>query len=267
MSNSQKSGSRFSIKHGASGKHFIVGQDLYNELFEIREYKYWITMLFMYDFKKDRDYFTFKSWKPGTKIEKIDYAFTLEMCSMVCFLQKSPIGTSCKKIIDKLIQEYDLKKSEEFKSAADQIESLENTISSYAKSVHFLKYQNESLEARIKEMNDSIKKVAIDHTGVDCIEYADSDEALFTTTEVARKFGLSAVKLNQILRDLGVQYKVFKIWRLDKKYAGLGYLKIEKAMYLAADGTEKVKTLQKWTTNGKYFVYDILEKNHIEMRK
>lgn len=50
-----------------------------------------------------------------------------------------------------------------------------------------------------------------------------SDESL-TTTQIAMNYGMSARKLNQILRGLGIQHTVNKQWIPYQKYLGNGYV-------------------------------------------
>ena len=50
-----------------------------------------------------------------------------------------------------------------------------------------------------------------------------SDESL-TTTQIAMNYGMSARKLNQILRRLGIQHTVNKQWIPYQKYLGNGYV-------------------------------------------
>ena len=76
-------------------------------------------------------------------------------------------------------------------------------------------------------------------------------------TEIAKDYGLSGRKLNQILNDKGVQYKTPSgQWVLYSKYDGHGYVKTQsKILY---DG--EVKYYTKWTAKGQKFIDDLLKK-------
>lgn len=76
-------------------------------------------------------------------------------------------------------------------------------------------------------------------------------------TEIAKDYGLSGRKLNQILNDKGVQYKTPSgQWVLYSKYDGHGYVKTQSTILY--DG--EVKYYTKWTAKGQKFIDDLLKK-------
>lgn len=76
---------------------------------------------------------------------------------------------------------------------------------------------------------------------------------------IAKDYGMSARKMNQLLADLGVQYKQGTIWLLKQKYAGYGYTQTK--THLSEDGHVHVSTY--WTQSGRLFLYDLLKGNYI----
>ena len=85
-----------------------------------------------------------------------------------------------------------------------------------------------------------------------------SDE-LLTISQIAKEFGLTGWKLNELLNKLGVQYKQGKIWVLYAKYDDEGYTKYTTHLI---QGTGSV-TYTKWTQRGRKFIYKLLEENGI----
>lgn len=81
------------------------------------------------------------------------------------------------------------------------------------------------------------------------------------TSQIAADYGMSAIALNRLLHDLGVQHKVGKQWLLYKKHMNQGYTKSETTLIPMADGTEKAVMNTKWTQKGRLFIYELL-KNH-----
>ena len=85
-----------------------------------------------------------------------------------------------------------------------------------------------------------------------------SDE-LLTISQIAKEFGMTGRKLNELLNKLGVQYKQGKIWVLYAKYADEGYTKYVTHL---VSGTGAI-TYTKWNQKGRKFIYKILEENGV----
>ena len=81
-----------------------------------------------------------------------------------------------------------------------------------------------------------------------------SDESL-TTTQIAMNYGMSARKLNQILRGLGIQHTVNKQWIPYQKYLGNGYV-VGHPIELP---NGKAKEVTRWTRAGQKFIYSKLK--------
>ena len=81
-----------------------------------------------------------------------------------------------------------------------------------------------------------------------------SDERL-TTTQIAMNYGMSARKLNQILRGLGIQHTVNKQWIPYQKYLGNGYV-VGHPIELP---NGKTKEVTRWTIAGQKFIYSKLK--------
>lgn len=79
--------------------------------------------------------------------------------------------------------------------------------------------------------------------------------SLITTTEIAKDYGLSAKKLNRILRDEHVQFHQSGRWFLYASYAEQGYTQSKTHEY----GEGKTKTHMYWTQKGRLFIYDLLK--------
>ena len=76
-------------------------------------------------------------------------------------------------------------------------------------------------------------------------------EGLITTTLIAKDFGLSARKLNDILNKEGIQYKQGRTWVLYSKYQDKGYTQTV---------TDKEGHInRKWTQAGKKFIVELLQ--------
>lgn len=86
------------------------------------------------------------------------------------------------------------------------------------------------------------------------VEYHDdvlNADDLMTATQVAKSLGLTSAKiLNDILKDLKIQYKQSGNWVLYAKYTKKGYAKL----ITTRDGYKQLK----WTEKGRQFIYKTL---------
>lgn len=149
------------------------------------------------------------------------------------------------------IREFDRMKEELEKIQVKQITEKESYL------LNILKANNELERAvAINEYEVGYIK-PLEHKG----EYVDSvllSETLLTTTQIAKDFGLSAIKLNKILHEQGVQYKQSGQWLLYAKYLQEGLC--QSNTYLCEDG--EARFLTKWTQKGKMFIYNLLKEKY-----
>lgn len=74
-------------------------------------------------------------------------------------------------------------------------------------------------------------------------------------TQIAKDYGMSGRKFNELLHDLGIQYKFRKTWLLYQHYADLGYTQ---SKTFAIDAEKSVMHTY-WTQKGRLFLYDLLK--------
>ncbi len=84
-----------------------------------------------------------------------------------------------------------------------------------------------------------------------------------TVSQVAADYGLSAMKLNKILKEEKVQYKVNNQWLLYSKYQNKGYTKSKTVDVVHTDGSRSVKMNTRWTQKGRLFIHELLTKRGI----
>lgn len=73
----------------------------------------------------------------------------------------------------------------------------------------------------------------------------------FTSTEIAKDYGLSAQTFHQTLHSLGILYPVNDTWQLYSEIAGYGYTTTK---------NENGKIGTYWTPDGRYFVEMVLRR-------
>ena len=80
-------------------------------------------------------------------------------------------------------------------------------------------------------------------------------KTLVPVSMIAKDYGLSAMKFNLLLHELGVQYRMAETWLLYQKYADQGYAHSQ--THVLDNGTTIVTTC--WTQKGRLFLYQLLK--------
>lgn len=78
-------------------------------------------------------------------------------------------------------------------------------------------------------------------------------------TQIAKDYGMSGRRLNELLKALGIQYRFRKTWLLYQPYAELGYTQ---SKTFAIDAEKSVMHTY-WTQKGRFFLYDLLKREGI----
>ncbi|MGU3462945.1 phage antirepressor KilAC domain-containing protein [Bacillus sp. D48C] len=84
-----------------------------------------------------------------------------------------------------------------------------------------------------------------------------------TVSQIAADYGLSAMRLNKILNDEKVQYKVNNQWLLYSKHQNKGYTKSKTVDVVHTDGSRSVKMNTRWKQKGRIFIHELLKKRGI----
>lgn len=80
---------------------------------------------------------------------------------------------------------------------------------------------------------------------------------------IAKDYGMSAKRMNQLLHELGVQFKQAGVWLLYQKHAERGYTKTHTSVYRGKDGAEHTAVHTKWTQAGRLFIYELFKSHGI----
>ena len=86
---------------------------------------------------------------------------------------------------------------------------------------------------------------------------------LLSTTKIAKDYGKSARWLNELLHELGIQFKQGDIWLLYQKYARNGYTNTKTQTFNGSDGKVHSKVHTYWTQKGRLFIYNVLKAESI----
>ncbi|MDV3519251.1 antA/AntB antirepressor family protein [Lentilactobacillus otakiensis] len=216
------------------GSVAVDGRDLHDFL-EVKErYNDWFKDMQKYGFTENVDFisFTGKRVKPQGGRPQVNHALTLDMAKELSMIQRTDRG--------KQARQY-------FISMEKQAKSKQQ--------LPLPKDYPSALRALADSMEENQKlKPAADYT-----QKMLANPGLETTSMIAKNYGMSTAKFNQLLHKMGIQYRQGKTWLLYAKYQGFGYTHIEPFSYFdQKTGTKKVANTMKWTQRGQKFIYDFL---------
>lgn len=97
-------------------------------------------------------------------------------------------------------------------------------------------------------------------------DYTDrilNNKGLVTISQIAKDYGMSGRKMNNLLYEYGIQYKQSGQWLLYAKYHDKGYTHSKTINIVRSDGTPDITMETKWTQKGRLFIYDLLKSNGV----
>lgn len=134
--------------------------------------------------------------------------------------------------------------------------TLEKTIKDPDFLINILKELKKERELKVQAQKE--KQIAEDQR-----DLLIHQKKLYTSTEIAKELGLnSAKKLNDILHQKGIQYKVNGTWVLYSDYSDLGYTSIKQK-----DFPKRVVYDRKWTGKGRAFILDLFKEEKKQSQK
>ncbi len=78
-------------------------------------------------------------------------------------------------------------------------------------------------------------------------------------SQIAKDYGMSATKMNDLLHKMKIQYKQGDTWLLYQKHSAMGYTSSKTHHYINSAGEQCSKLHTYWTQKGRLFIYDLLK--------
>lgn len=119
-----------------------------------------------------------------------------------------------------------------------------------------LEAQAEQQKATIEIQTEEIKKAAPKVNYYD--NHLQSVNAL-TATQIAKEIGMSAEKLNNKLKELGIQFKQSGQWLLKSPYDKWGMHETRTNIFTSERGNTHTNTYTVWTQKGRRFIIALYE--------
>lgn len=116
--------------------------------------------------------------------------------------------------------------------------------------------EKEAALQQLSQANDTIKEQAPK------VEYANrvlNSSGAHRITIIAKELGMSAIELNEFLRQCKVQYKVEGQWVLTSKYQNQGYTKTTTYTFTDSEGKERSSIQTVWTEKGRAFIHHLIK--------
>ena len=82
----------------------------------------------------------------------------------------------------------------------------------------------------------------------------ESAEDTLTATQVAKTFNMTVWDFNQVLSDMGIQYRRHGRWNLSDDLEGRGFTALRTHVSYSLQGEKKVRTYMTWTLAGLRFL-------------
>lgn len=167
-----------------------------------------------------------------------DYVLSLDAAKNLAMVSKTDKG--------KEVRTYFIQVEKDFNSPE---KIMARALLMADKKIKLLESQNENLLIELEEANKN----------ADYLDLILQTKDSLTITQIAQDYGISARKMNQLLKQERIQRIVNGQWVLYAKYLGKGYISSRTFDYMGKDGKIHSNVTTVWTQLGRRFLYDKLK--------
>lgn len=219
----------------------VSARELHRSLEVKTRFSQWVEQNFKM-FKENEDFSsvvttTQQNQYGGTK-KLQDYAVTIRMAEHLAMMSKTNKGHE--------VREYFIQVEKDFNSPE---KIMARALLMADKKIKLLENENESLLIELEEANKN----------ADYLDLILQTKDSLTITQIAQDYGMSARKMNQLLKQERIQRIVNGQWVLYAKYLGKGYVSSRTFDYVGKDGKTHSNVSTVWTQLGRRFLYDKLK--------
>jgi anti-repressor protein len=216
----------------------VLGRDLHEFLEVGTEYRHWFPRMCEYGFAEGVDYTPFNFEHPQNKQLTTDHQMTMDMAKELAMIQRNEKGKQARQYFIELEKQWNTPEA------------------IMARALQFAKKQLEGLTLQISIKDQVIKELK---PKADYMDSILKNKGLVSITQISKDYGMSGIKMNELLHELGVQYKQSEQWLLYAKHQDKGYTHSETIDIIRKDGRPDITMNTKWTQKGRLFIYDLLK--------
>lgn len=219
----------------------VVSARQLHETLEVKtEYKKWFKRMTEYGFTENEDFVkvTQKCLTSSTGQNITDHVIKLDMAKEIAMIQRTDKG--------KEVRTYFIQVEKDFNSPE---KIMARALLMADKKIKLLESQNENLLIELEEANKN----------ADYLDLILQTKDSLTITQIAQDYGISARKMNQLLKQERIQRIVNGQWVLYAKYLAKGYVSSRTFDYMGKDGKVHSTMTTVWTQLGRRFLYDRLK--------
>lgn len=219
----------------------VVSARQLHETLEVKtEYKKWFKRMTEYGFTENEDFVkvTQKCLTSSTGQNITDHVIKLDMAKEIAMIQRTDKG--------KEVRTYFIQVEKDFNSPE---KIMARALLMADKKIKLLESQNENLLIELEEANKN----------ADYLDLILQTKDSLTITQIAQDYGISARKMNQLLKQERIQRIVNGQWVLYAKYLAKGYVSSRTFDYMGKDGKIHSNVTTVWTQLGRRFLYDKLK--------
>lgn len=230
----------------------VSARELYTGLEITDRFSRWFERMSTYGFSEGNDFTSVKSStlvNNGAEREITDYRVSIDMAKQICMIQRSEKGRQYRQYFLDLEKAWNTPEQ----IFARALKMADQTIAKLKDSVRVLSTEISAKNQIIGELKPK----------ADYYDEILKNPGLVTITQIAKDYGMSGKKMNDILHDLGIQYKQSGQWLLYDKYSKNGYTHSETVDIVRSDGRRDVKMNTKWKQKGRIFLYNMLKEKGI----
>lgn len=218
----------------------VSGRQLHEALGVKTKYADWFNRMIDYGFTENQDFLLLKNEQQTGRggHNKVDHVLKLDMAKEIAMIQRTDKG--------KEVRQYFIQVEKDFNSPE---KIMARALLMADKKIKLLESQNENLLLELEEANKN----------ADYLDLILQTKDSLTITQIAQDYGISARKMNQILKQERIQRIVNGQWVLYAKYLAKGYVSSRTFDYMGKDGKVHSTMTTVWTQLGRRFLYDRLK--------
>jgi len=130
-----------------------------------------------------------------------------------------------------------------------------------------LAIENDALQIEVKRLESENIDLTAENQELkndrNYLEIIMRSRKMMTVSQIAQDYGMSAKAMNQLLYEMGIQYKCNEQWVLYARYKDCGYVSSRSIEITRSNGMPDIVLHTEWTQAGRRFLYEELKKRDI----